>query len=63
VPRSSLWDADRATGLDDLRENNRAESSHLAVRRRERKMQRLKSQGQAQRFVAIPGAISNLFNV
>ena len=46
-----------------LRENNRAENSHLAVRRRERKMQRFKSQGQAQRFVSIHGAISNLFNV
>ncbi len=46
-----------------LRENNRAENSHLAVRRRERKMQRFKSQGQAQRFVSIHGAIYNLFNV
>ena len=46
-----------------LRENNRAENSHLAVRRRERKMQRFKSQGQAQRFVSILGAIYNLFNV
>jgi len=46
-----------------LRENNRAENSHLSVRRRERKMQRFKSQGQAQRFVSIHGAISNLFNV
>jgi transposase-like protein len=33
-----------------LRDNNRAENSHLPVRRRERKMQRFKSQGQAQRF-------------
>jgi len=46
-----------------LRENNRAENSHLAVRRRERKMQRFKSQGQAQRFVSIHGAITNLFNL
>ena len=46
-----------------LRENNRAENSHLSVRRRERKMQRFKSQGQAQRFVSIHGAIYNLFNV
>jgi len=30
-----------------LQENNRAENSHLSVRRRERKMQRFKSQGQA----------------
>ena len=46
-----------------LRENNRAKNSHLSVRRRERKMQRFKSQGQAQRFVFIQGAIYNLFNV
>ena len=46
-----------------LRENNRAENSHLAVRRRERKMQRFKSQGQAQRFVSIHGTVANLFNV
>ena len=46
-----------------LRDNNRAENSHLSVRRRERKMQRFKSQGQAQRFVATHGTIYNLFNV
>jgi transposase-like protein len=46
-----------------LRDNNRAENSHLSVRRRERKMQRFKSQGQAQRFVSTHGAIDNLFNV
>ena len=46
-----------------LRDNNRAENSHLSVRRRERKMQRFKSQGQAQRFVSIHGSIYNLFNV
>jgi transposase-like protein len=32
-----------------LRRNNRAENSHLPVRRRERKMQRFKSPGSAQR--------------
>ena len=31
-----------------LRKNNRAENSHLPVRRRERKMQRFKSPGSAQ---------------
>jgi transposase-like protein len=46
-----------------LRDNNRAENSHLAVRRRERKMQCFKSQGQAQRFVSTHGTITNLFNV
>jgi putative transposase len=46
-----------------LCDNNRAENSHLSVRQRERKMQRFKSQGQAQRFVSTHGAIYNLFNV
>lgn len=44
-----------------LQENNRAENSHLPVRRRERKMQRFKSQGQAQRFVSTHSAIYNTF--
>jgi transposase-like protein len=35
---------------DSLRRNNRAENSHLPVRRRERKMQRFKSPGSAQGF-------------
>ncbi|CAM3292671.1 hypothetical protein SPAN111604_14935 [Sphingomonas antarctica] len=46
-----------------LRENNRVENSHLPVRRRERKMQRFKSQGQAQRFVSTHSAIYNTFNI
>ena len=46
-----------------LRDNNRAENSHLPVRRRERKMQRLKSQGQAQRFASTHSAIYNTFNL
>lgn len=46
-----------------LRDNNRAKNSHLPVRRRERKMQRFKSQGQAQRFTSTHGAIYNTFNV
>ena len=33
-----------------LRKNNRAENSHQPTRRRERKMQRFKSSGSAQRF-------------
>ncbi|WP_421989835.1 IS6 family transposase [Qipengyuania sp.] len=45
-----------------LRENNRAENSHLPIRRRERKMQLFKSQGQAQRFVSTHSAIYNTFN-
>ena len=39
-----------------LRRNNRAENSHLPVRRRERKMQRFKSPGSAQRFLSVHAA-------
>lgn len=46
-----------------LRDNSRVENSHLPVRRRERKMQRFKSQGQAQRFVSTHSAIYNTFNI
>jgi putative transposase len=46
-----------------LRKNNRAENSHLPVRRRERKMQRFKSPGSAQRFLAVHAAVQNTFNV
>jgi transposase-like protein len=42
-----------------LRKNNRAENSHQAVRRRERKMQRFKSARSAQRFLSIHGAVHN----
>ncbi len=43
--------------------NNRVESSHVPIRRRERKMQHFKSQGSAQRFLSIFNSIYNLFNV
>jgi transposase-like protein len=46
-----------------LRKNNRAENSHLPVRRRERKMQRFKSPGSAQRFLAVHAAVQNTFNI
>ena len=46
-----------------LRENNRVENSHLPVRRRARKMQCFKSQGQAQRFVSTPTTNYNTFNI
>jgi transposase-like protein len=46
-----------------MRRNNRAEDSHLPVRRRERKMQRFKSPGSAQRFLSVHAAVQNAFNV
>ena len=46
-----------------LRKNNRAENSHQPVRRRERKMQRFKSPGSAQRFLATHAVVHNTFNV
>jgi putative transposase len=44
-----------------LRANNRAENSHQPVRRRERKMQRFKSPGNAQRFLSVHAAVYNIF--
>jgi putative transposase len=46
-----------------LRANNRAENSHQTVRRRERKMQRFKSPGSAQRFLNMHSAVHNTFNL
>src|SRR4051794_36313136 len=46
-----------------IRKNNRAENSHQTVRRRERKMQRFKSAGSAQRFLNMHAAVHNVFNL
>lgn len=43
--------------------NNKAELSHQPTRVRERGMRRFKSIGQAQRFLAVHSAVTNLFNL
>src|ERR1051325_6159481 len=43
--------------------NNRAENSHQPTRRRERQMKRVKSPGQAQRFLSAHDQIDNLFHL
>ena len=55
-------------GIDHLHDrgrwkNNRAENSHQPTRRRERKMQRFKSAGSAQKFLSTHAAAYNTFNV
>lgn len=49
--------------LGGMRQNNRAENSYLVIRRRERKQQRFRSQGSAQRFLSSRGPIYNAFNL
>ena len=52
-----------AVHIKAKRQNNRAESSHVPVRRRERKLQRFKSAASAQRFLSMHAATYNTFNV
>jgi putative transposase len=42
--------------------DNRAENSHQPTRRRERKMQRFKSRGSAQRFFSTHAVVYNTLN-
>ena len=66
---SSQGSAAKALGLSAwhrpgrLGANNRAENSYQPLRRRERLVQRFKSQGSAQQFVSTHAAIYNVFNV
>src|SRR5918993_6123986 len=53
----------RAPHTRRKRANNRAESSHVPVRRRERKLQRFKSPRSAQRFLSMHAATYNTFTV
>ena len=51
----------RAEHIKAKRKNNRTESSHVPIRRRERKMQGFRSPGSAQRFLAAHAAVANTF--
>jgi putative transposase len=50
-----------AEHIQGKRKNNRAESSHVPIRRRERKMQGFRSPGSAQRFLTAHAAVANTF--
>ena len=52
-----------AEHVQGKRKNNRAESSHVPIRRRERRMQGFHSPAGAQRFLSSHAAVYNTFNV
>jgi putative transposase len=52
-----------AEHVQEKRANNRAESSHVPIRRRERRMQGFRSPAGAQRFLSSHAAVYNTFNV
>src|SRR5215210_5069934 len=62
---AALWDLKltRAPHPRRKRANNRAESSHVPVSRRERKLQRFKSPRSAQRYLSMHAATYNTFTV
>jgi putative transposase len=49
--------------VNDRYANKRAEQTHESTRVRERGMRRFKSMKQAQRFLGVHAAVSNLFNL
>ena len=61
---SAFWEIGLSARHEQgLRKNNRAENSHLPIRRRERKLQRFKSPGSAQRFLFAHATVYNTFNL